>query len=44
VQLLLDAGVDVNAKNGYGETALTVAIGKGHEDVENVLRKAGARE
>jgi hypothetical protein len=34
----------VNAKNGYGKTALTVAIGKGHEDVANVLRNAGAME
>lgn len=40
--LLLDAGVDGSAKNGKGETPLTVAISRGHREVVALLLARGA--
>ena len=37
VQALLAKGVDVNAKNSYGATALSFAADKGHLEVVKLL-------
>jgi ankyrin repeat protein len=43
VELLLGAGADVNAENGYhGDTALRVSSASGHEKVIKLLLEAGA--
>jgi hypothetical protein len=44
VQLLLDAGVDVNVKNRGGYTALMIAEFNGYPDVVQLLKAAGAQE
>ncbi len=43
-ELLLKKGVDVNAANEYGETALTWARKRGHSRMVDLLTKAGANE
>ena len=42
VKQLLEEGVDVNAKNGFGWTALMVAAWNGHVEVVHALVGAGA--
>lgn len=42
VKVLLDAGVDVGRHNQWGVTALRNA--QGHEELEKMLRDAGADE
>lgn len=42
VNLLLDAGADVNLKNNYGETALIHASFRGQDDVARILIAHGA--
>ena len=42
VELLLEHGADVNAKDNHGQTALEYA--RGYEDVAEILRKYGAKE
>ena len=42
LQSLIDRGVDVNATNKHGETALMIACHKGNVEVINVLLNAGA--
>jgi hypothetical protein len=42
VKALLDKGVDVNAKTGYGATALSYAADKGHVEVVRLLLERGA--
>jgi ankyrin repeat protein len=42
VQQLLDKGVDVNAKDSNGETALMEAAGNGHTEVVKQLLAKGA--
>jgi len=42
VELLLQAGADINAKNNYGWTALMWASKYGYKDVVKLLIKAGA--
>ena len=44
VQSLLDGGADVNAKLGEGLTALMGAAAKGHAEVVEILKKAGAED
>jgi len=44
VQMLLDAGADVNVKGNGGRTALMYASAKGHKDVATILRKHDAKE
>ena len=44
VQLLLDAGCDVNATNRRGETALIIAAFVGAQEVKEVLLAVGADE
>jgi ankyrin repeat protein len=44
VKILLSKGVDINAKNNKGETALSIARGKSFSDVVKLLKAAGARE
>jgi ankyrin repeat protein len=43
VQLLLEKGADVNAKNKYGETALMYAAENGHTETVQLLLEKGAR-
>ncbi len=43
VELLLNAGAKVNAKDKDGNTALVWALAKGHDDVVNLLQQAGAK-
>jgi ankyrin repeat protein len=42
VKELLDAGVDVNAKNNYGGTALSFACHRSHTEVVKLLLERGA--
>ena len=42
VQTLLDMGVDVNAKDEFGWTALMTAVFHKHKEIANVLIKNGA--
>ena len=44
VKLLLGYGFDVNARNDKGETALTWARGREFREIEQILRKAGAKD
>ncbi len=43
LKLLISYGLDVNARNEKGESALDWARKKGSEDLETILRQAGAR-
>ena len=42
VQAVIDVGADVNATNHENQTALLLACEKGHTNIINVLRNAGA--
>ena len=44
VQMLLDAGADVNAKGNGGWTALKLALEYGYKDLFSLLKKHGAKE
>jgi ankyrin repeat protein len=44
VELLLASGADVSARDGRGNTALSIAAGKGRQEICRLLRAAGARE
>src|SRR5271156_4951825 len=44
VKLFLSAGIDPNAKNKHGITALTLASSNKHPDIVTLLKKAGAKE
>jgi ankyrin repeat protein len=44
VQLLLDAGADVNAKDMFNRSALMVAIKAENAEIVSLLRKNGAKE
>jgi len=43
-KLLLDAGADVRVKDTDGDTALALAKLKGHAEIVQLLKKAGATE
>ena len=43
VSILINKGVDVNAKNKFGETALSIAQKKGYNTMATMLRSAGLR-
>jgi ankyrin repeat protein len=43
VELLIDAGADVNAKGNHGLTALGFAQQNGHKKTAKAIQKAGAR-
>ena len=42
LQILIDAGANINAKNRNGEIPLLIAVSEGHEKVVKVLVGAGA--
>lgn len=42
VATFLDAGADINALDGYGQTALMNAAHKGHTEIVRLLAKRGA--
>jgi len=42
VKLLLARGADVKATTRDGKTALGLAVEEGHDDVAELLKKAGA--
>jgi ankyrin repeat protein len=44
VQALLAKGADENAKRDDGGTALMTAKKKGHKEIVQLLKKAGAKE
>jgi len=44
VRLLLAAHADVNAKDRWGRTALTLARQGGYAEIVDMLRAAGTRE
>ena len=41
-RLLLDAGADINGTDGEGKTPLQMALERGHEKAERLLRARGA--
>ena len=41
---LIKAGADVNAKDNYGNTALILAAAKGHTEIVDLLKSAGAKD
>jgi hypothetical protein len=42
IKILIDAGADVNIKNGDGQTALIIVVGAGDVEIVEILVKAGA--
>ena len=42
IKTLIDAGADVNVKNGDGQTALIIVVGAGDTEITEILVKAGA--
>lgn len=42
IRLLIEHGADVNAKGTDGETALSLAVQQGHQNVTECLRQHGA--
>jgi len=42
IKTLIEAGADVNVKNGDGQTALIIVVGAGDEAIVDILVKAGA--
>ena len=44
VELLLNKGAEINAKNNDGQTPLFVASRYGHMDVVELLRRHGGHE
>jgi ankyrin repeat protein len=44
VKILIEAGADVNARDNEGRTALKIAADKGHTDLVQLLKAAGAKE
>ena len=44
VRALFDAGADLEAKDKEGSTALMTAEERGHAEIAELLRKAGAKE
>ena len=44
VKLLIGYGFDIGARNDQGETALAWARRREHKDIEQLLRRAGAKE
>ena len=44
VVLLLDADVELNAKDGFGWTALRKALVNDHADIAELLRSRGAKD
>jgi len=42
-QLLINRGADVNAKKSDGASVLTLATERGHKDLVEMLKKAGAK-
>ena len=40
---LINAGANVNAQAKDGKTAMSLATEKGHTEIANILRNAGAR-
>ena len=44
VQILLQAGADVNVVDNDGKSALMIAKEKSHTPIVNLLRRAGAKE
>ncbi|KKK89571.1 hypothetical protein LCGC14_2731750, partial [marine sediment metagenome] len=44
VQILLYTEADMNVRNVYGQTALTVAIKRDRTEIESLLRNVGANK
>jgi len=44
VKMLIDKGVDVNVNDTYGNTPLSIAKGKGHKDIVQLLTKKPAQK
>ena len=43
VKLLLDKGADPNVKKDDGTSPLSIAVGREHKEIEELLKKAGAK-
>ena len=44
VEMLIDSGADINAKDSKGISAMMWAEAKGHTEIVNLLREKGAQE
>ncbi|MBN1806626.1 MAG: ankyrin repeat domain-containing protein [Sedimentisphaerales bacterium] len=44
VELLITNGADVNVKNKWNRTFLDIAVGRGHTEIAELLRRHGAKE
>jgi ankyrin repeat protein len=44
VELLIEKGADVNAKDNLGKTALMLASENGHKEIVGLLKSYGAKE
>ena len=42
--LLLEHGADPKYESPYGHSALSMAVDRGHKEIEAMLRKAGAED
>jgi ankyrin repeat protein len=41
---LIEAGADVNVRDGFDRTAFTIALEEGNGEIVNILKEAGAAE
>jgi ankyrin repeat protein len=44
IQMLIEAGADINAKDSRGDSALKISVRGGYTRITELLKKSGAAE